>query len=63
MVAETKDKKISRTNLGMLFGIIFGSILAILAFIYTNNALSFILIGVFLVIGLIFGSLWEKKAS
>lgn len=60
-MSEKQQKEVSKLGLGMLMGIIFGSILATLIFLFTNNALSFTIIGVFLVIGLIIGSAWEKK--
>lgn len=60
---EKESKEISKISMGMLFGIIFGAILGTLLFIFTNNALSFTLVGIFLVFGLIFGKLWENKTE
>ena len=63
MEEEKNKEQISKKNMGMIFGIILGSILATLLFIFTNNALSFTLVGIFLVFGLIFGTLWENQSS
>lgn len=62
-MSEKKQQNVSKLSLGMLFGIIFGSIISVLVFLATNNPLSFVIIGIFLVIGLIFGQLWESKVS
>ncbi|TXT60020.1 MAG: hypothetical protein BAJALOKI2v1_140005 [Promethearchaeota archaeon] len=63
MENEKKEGEVSKVGLGMLFGVIFGAILGTLIFIFTQNALSFSIIGIFLALGLAFGTAWEDKSS
>lgn len=54
-------RKYSYTQLGMLFGIFIGGGVGILLFVYTSNALSFTVIGIGLVIGLILGAGFDRQ--
>ena len=60
-MAEDEKRHVSKVGLGMLMGIVLGAIIATLIFVFTNNALAFSIIGVFLVFGLAIGKTWEKQ--
>lgn len=55
------EKKYNYTQLGMLFGIIIGGGIGVLAFSITNNPLYFTGAGVGLVIGLILGAGYDRQ--
>lgn len=58
-----EKKKYNYIHLGMSFGFMFGGGIGVLLFVFTNNPLSFTVIMIGLVIGLILGAYYENNTE
>jgi len=56
-----KKRKYSSIEIGMMMGLIFGSAFGVSMFLITINVLYFTFCGFGLIIGLIFGMLFQKR--